>query len=33
LTQDTVGKIAMVGALFLIGVGGLWMRKIVSIDV
>jgi tight adherence protein B len=33
LTQETIGKIMMVGALLLIGVGGLWMRKMIKIDV
>jgi tight adherence protein B len=33
LTSATVGKIAIVGALILIGVGSLWMRKIIRIDV
>ena len=28
-----LGKIMMIGALILIGVGALWMRKVVSIDV
>jgi tight adherence protein B len=33
LTGETVGKIAMIGALILIGIGALWMRKVVTIDV
>ncbi|HLW18161.1 MAG TPA: VWA domain-containing protein [Actinomycetota bacterium] len=33
LTGETVGKIAMLGALILIGIGAVWMRKIVNIDV
>ena len=33
LTQETIGKIMMIGALVLIGVGAVWMRKVVNIDV
>jgi tight adherence protein B len=33
LTQETIGKIMMIGGLVLIGIGALWMRKVVSIDV
>jgi tight adherence protein B len=33
LTKATIGKIMIVGAIFLIGVGALWMRKIIKIDV
>ena len=33
LTQETIGKIMMIGALILIGVGAVWMRKLVNIDV
>ncbi|MFN2641157.1 MAG: type II secretion system F family protein, partial [Actinomycetota bacterium] len=33
LTSETVGKIMIAGAIFLMGVGGLWMRKLIRIDV
>ena len=33
LTSATVGKIAIMIALVLIGIGSLWMRKIIKIDV
>jgi Flp pilus assembly protein TadB len=33
LTRATIGKVAIVGAIFLIGLGALWMRNIIKIDV
>ncbi len=33
LTGETIGKIAIAGALVLIGIGIVWMRKIIKIDV
>jgi tight adherence protein B len=33
LTEQSTGKLLMLGALILIGVGAVWMRKLVNIDV
>jgi len=33
LTSETIGKVMMLGALVLIGVGAVWMRRVVNIDV
>ncbi|MFN2641939.1 MAG: type II secretion system F family protein [Actinomycetota bacterium] len=33
LTSETIGKIMIAGSIFLMGVGGLWMRKLIRIDV
>jgi tight adherence protein B len=33
LTNATIGKIMLIGAIVLIGIGGLWMRKMIKIDV